>query len=242
MLFISAGLLAQEKAEVKVKIMKDGKMIKDTTYMFDDAKKAEHAVHMMEMVNNGDMHMKMMSDECTQKKMVFISEDGDVKEIKDDGEVQWITSKVSEDGETTEIHKVIKSAGADCGEKVIIEDEDGEVEVIIKKMNDGKEGMKVEKKKIIILDDEDGESMSWTVKENENGKLVAVSEDGEEINMKKVSEEADGKVVKWVSADNDDDVKVIVVKKEIDEDHHNMDVEVTVDKQNKEKVKKKNKE
>ena len=39
----SVSMFAQETTEVTVQIKKDGKMIKDTTYQFDDAAEAEHA-------------------------------------------------------------------------------------------------------------------------------------------------------------------------------------------------------
>jgi len=48
-LALGVFLFAQEKIEVSMKVIKDGKVVKDTTYAFEDSKKAKHAVHAFEM-------------------------------------------------------------------------------------------------------------------------------------------------------------------------------------------------
>jgi len=63
-LILSTGLLAQEKTEVTVKIKKDGKVVTDTTYQFDDMDEAKHALEMMDKDENvyvikGDDDMKV---------------------------------------------------------------------------------------------------------------------------------------------------------------------------------------
>ncbi len=55
-LFLSSGLLAQEKTEVTVKLKKDGKVVTDTTYLFDDMDEARHALEMMDLVSGDDIH------------------------------------------------------------------------------------------------------------------------------------------------------------------------------------------
>ena len=90
-LFLSAGLLAQEQVEVSVKVTKDGKVVKDTTYQFDDASEAKHAMKMMEVMSGDDEHMEYITKKYTSahsgsgeaKTMVFISEDGEKTEIKE---------------------------------------------------------------------------------------------------------------------------------------------------------------
>ena len=57
-LILSTGLLAQEQVDVSIKVKKDGKVIKDTTYQFDDASEAKHAIMMMEVLSGDEEHME----------------------------------------------------------------------------------------------------------------------------------------------------------------------------------------
>ena len=60
-LFIfSLNLNAQEQTEITVQVKKDGKVVKDTTYQFDDDKQAKHAVKMMEVMSGDDEHVMVM--------------------------------------------------------------------------------------------------------------------------------------------------------------------------------------
>lgn len=100
----SAGMSAQETT-VSVKVEKDGKLVKDTTYSFKDADQAEHALMMMDMMGS--------DDEMSGDSLVWISEgehqhDGDVKVIKykidsDDTEGTRVVVVKSGDGETFDI-------------------------------------------------------------------------------------------------------------------------------------------
>lgn len=100
----SAGLSAQETT-VSVKVEKDGKLVKDTTYSFKDADQAQHALMMMDMMGS--------DDEMSGDSLVWISEgehqhDGDVKVIKykidsDDTEGTRVVVVKSGDGETFDI-------------------------------------------------------------------------------------------------------------------------------------------
>ena len=67
-LIFSGGLLAQEQTEVSIKVTKDGKVIQDTTYRFDNASDARDVVKMIEVLNGDD-------EGNHSKTMVFISED-----------------------------------------------------------------------------------------------------------------------------------------------------------------------
>lgn len=119
--------LAQE-TEVTVKVKKDGKVVKDTTYTYDNAEEAEHALKMMELVSGEQDEIH------TKEVMVFIDEDGEKTVIKENGgeEVVWVTDE-------DDVHKehkkvmVIKS-GDESTYEVITDGEEGdEVEVIVVK-------------------------------------------------------------------------------------------------------------
>ena len=55
-----AGIRAQEKTEVSIQVKKDGKVVKDTTYLFDDAKEAKHVRKMVEVMSGMDEDMEDM--------------------------------------------------------------------------------------------------------------------------------------------------------------------------------------
>ena len=115
MLFLSAGLMAQEQVEVSIKVKKDGKVVKDTTYQFEDASKAKHAMRMMEVLSGDDQHMEHVSYNITSthtqgghsKAMVFISEDGEefnITELHSDS-LEWISEGDEPHGEHVIIRK-----------------------------------------------------------------------------------------------------------------------------------------
>jgi hypothetical protein len=87
----SASLVAQEKTEVSIQVKKDGKVVKDTTYQFEDADEAKHVVKMVEVMSGMDADMEKAHYNYTMSHsggkhantMVFISEDGDLTEIKE---------------------------------------------------------------------------------------------------------------------------------------------------------------
>lgn len=209
LLAIGAFLFAQEKTEVSITVVKDGKVVKDTTYAFDDAKKAKHAVHMMDamasgedkmMIHDKDQHVLIKSDKDMKKHkehMVFISEDGEKVELLGDHSenVVW----VSED------------------------DEDGNIKVIVKKIGDedctdGKK--KVMKKEVIMISGEDGEKGDWTIKEIKG-------EDGEVIVIKKKKGE-----------DGEEEIEVEVISKKMKEEQKKMVKKEEIEKKEKQKKEK----
>ncbi len=146
-LFLSSGLLAQEKTEVTVKLKKDGKVVIDTTYLFDDMDEAKHALEMMDLVSGDDIHKEHMHYNVTSahagsgeaKTMVFISEDGETTEITEfngDSNV-WVTTEEgdthgkkvivmkSEDGSTFDIQ--VDEEGDEVNVKVIVITESGDL-------------------------------------------------------------------------------------------------------------------
>lgn len=198
-ILFSAGILAQEKTEVSVVVKKDGKLIKDTTYLFEDASEANHALKMMELLTGEDIHMEHSGENHT-KAMVFISEDGEnteLREYKGDA-LEWT-------------------------------EEEEEKGPIVKK----------KEIRVMVSDDEEG---SWTVIEGDDKLMdrdesvyVIEGDDDMKTEIIKILKEHDGK--------EDSNVKVIVLRKSMDEemdvDHdededqdkekdHEVDVEVKV--------------
>ena len=204
----SLGLVAQE-TKVTIQVKEDGKVVKDTTYSFEDAEEAHHVLKMVEVMTGEGLHeaheeytYTMHSDGDHASKMVFISKDGDktiIKEIDGDSTV-W----VSDDGEVHE-----------HGEHVIVMKKgDGETFDIL--MDSEMEEGHSKKIKVIVTDEGDGD---YTI--------ITDGEEGEHIKeITKVGEDGE-------------EVKVIVVKKKVDSDHdHDEEVEVQVEKKVKKKTKK----
>ena len=167
LLALGAFLFAQEKTEVTVKVTKDGKVVKDTTYTFDDDAEAKHVVHMMDAMASDElniffsdsdehkMHMKKDGDhKMHANKVMFISEDGTRVEKVEGEHTNWVTTTVSEDGKTETI-TIKKMKGDSHGKShVYVTSGDGEdieknVQVIVKELEDGKGGKKTIKKEYI---------------------------------------------------------------------------------------------
>ena len=139
-LFLAAGLMAQEKVEVSVKVTKDGQLVTDTTYQFEDASEAKHAMKMMEVLSGDGKHMEHVtyniSSTHTQgghsRAMVFISEDGEefnITELHSDS-LTWIAEGDEPHGE----HVIIrKSKDGDTFDVFVDEDHEGEKVMVIKK-------------------------------------------------------------------------------------------------------------
>ncbi len=234
-LLLGSILAAQDKAEIKIRIIKDGEVVKDTSYTYDDITKAKHAIHMLDMMASDDIpmekkHMKLMSmDDAGDKKIVFISEDGATHEIHGDG-VKWVSSTACEDGDSAKTY-IVKVKGDpqahgnayffsddDGDEKVIFNEDDGQVELIIKKIKkgDGTEKMEIHKE-IIVIDEADAEKGEWTVKEGDDDKVIVIKKAGEDL--------------KWTSKDGDIDenTEVIIIKKDGSDKDEKMEVEVKID-------------
>ncbi len=119
--FIFSATLSAQETKVTVKVEKDGKVVKDTTYSFDDAKQAKHAMKMMEVMSGDEEHM-MEHHGDHSNSYVIISEDGEKTEIKSmSGDPHVWVSEGEEHGDHVHKKKI----------KVMIsDDEDGEWEVI----------------------------------------------------------------------------------------------------------------
>lgn len=244
-IFLSAGMFGQEKAEVSVKIIKDGKIVTDTTYSYENLEQAEHALKMMELMTSKgehEMHMKHMAmDDAHKKHMKFISENGEVHEFHGD-DMTWVSSSMSEDGDSSKIYKVIVKGDSDSkgnayffsdendmDEKVIVNEEDGRVEVIIKKIPKGEDAESYQvRKKIIILDDDEDNELEWTM-EKDDDKVMIINENGKIIKVIKEIE-SDDEGITWSSkeGDLDEDVEVIIINKKEIEEAEKMQVKVDI--------------
>jgi hypothetical protein len=234
-LFLSAGLLAQEKIEVSVKVTKDGKVVKDTTYQFKDASEAKHAMKMMEVLSGDDEHMEHITYNYTSahsgsgkaKTMVFISEDGEKTEIKEihADSLVWIEEKHG-DGDHVKVMKYkIKEGEEPQGKHVVVMKSDDGKTFDILVDEDFEEGDVVKKKevKVVVSADDDA---TWHV----DGDEIIYDKD-ENVYIIKGDDEVKMKVMKIMEEEGEgEDVKVIVIKKD-EKDHdmdHDMDVDVKV--------------
>jgi len=227
-LFLSTGLLAQEQTEVSILVKKDGKVVKDTTYLFDDAAEAKHAMKMMEVMSGDEPHMEHVTYNYTtahvgsghSKAMVFISEDGEKTEIKEfhGDSLVWVSE---EDGAHAHGKKVIVMKSADGSTFDILLDEDYEGGDVVKK----------KEIKVMVSGDEDG---SWTIVEGDEKMM----DKDENVFIIKGDDEVKVKIMKIMEEEGDgENVKVIVIKEggdvhmDLHEDHdkdHDHDEEVEV--------------
>ena len=155
----SAGLSAQETT-VSVKVKQDGKVLKDTTYSFEDAEQAEHALMVMDIIGSDDEHMmkvhKSMSEAHAghSKTMVFVSEDGKTTEIKEmsGDSLVWV-SEGDHDGEHVKVMKYKMDGDEAHGKKVVvIKSGDGETyDILINE--DGEETDEDENVEVIIIEE-----------------------------------------------------------------------------------------
>jgi len=140
-LFFSAGLMAQQTT-VTVKVEKDGKVVKDTSYTFEDEVQAKHAMKMMDLMSGDDEHMVKVHKEMLEghggqaKTMVFISEDGETTEIKEfsGDSLVWVREGDHE-GENVKVIKYKYKVDED--DDVIVEHEGDHMKVIKIKEGDG---------------------------------------------------------------------------------------------------------
>ena len=144
----SINLYSQEKTEVAIQVKKDGKIVKDTTYQFEDADEAEHAMKMIEILSGDDEEMMEYSytthhnDTGHANTMVFISKDGkktEIKELHGDSLV-WVSEDEDatwqmDDRDRKDVDKdvyVISGDEVKVELKEIMEDHEGEdVKVVV---------------------------------------------------------------------------------------------------------------
>jgi len=212
-IMFSAGLIAQEQTEVTIQVKKDGKVIQDTTYQFDDADEARHAVMMMEVLSGHGEGMEHVTYNYTSthpgsshsKAMVFISEDGETTKIEEfhGDSLVWVNE---EEGDHVKVMKYkMKEGDHPQGEHVIVmKSEDGNTfDVLVDEESDEEENIY-----IIEGDDDMGVEMKKIMKkydgvEGANVKVIVITTDE--------NEDMDHDVE--VDTDQDIDVEVKVIKK-----------------------------
>ena len=192
-LLFTSGLFAQVTTEVTVKVKKDGKVVKDTTYTFEGAAEAEHAAAMIEILGGEDEHVMKYNyttssdNDKHSNTMVFISEDGKKTEIKhmSGDSLVWVSDEGSDDKDVKKKRMKV----------VVTEDtEGGTWETISKEGDDGDENV------YVISGDKDVKVEVEKIIKEENGDDIKV------IVVKKIHEDDDQDVEKDV--DNNVDVKV----------------------------------
>jgi len=171
----SASLMAQEKTEVSIQVKRDGKVLRDTTYQFDDSDEAEHVLKLVEVMSGLDVDMDQghynynytMSHSGGEhaNAMVFISKDGEKTEIKEihGDSLVWISEgdepgkkrvKVVVSGDEKGNWTAVSADEKDLdeNEKVYYISEDDDVKVKVRKIieEDG-EGENV---KVIVIEKE----------------------------------------------------------------------------------------
>ena len=188
---------------MSIKVTKDGKMVKDTTYQFDDAAEAKNAMKMMELMSGEELHKEHVHYNYTtahtgsghSKTMVFISEDGETTEITEfsGDSLVWVSE---EDGAHAHGKKVIVMKSEDGNTFDILIDEDMEGGDVVKK----------KKVKVVVSSDEDG---NWTVVEGDEKMM----DKDENVFIMKGDDEVKVKVMKLIEEEGDgENVKVIVIK------------------------------
>jgi len=253
-LFLSSGLLAQE-IEMSVKVKKDGKVVKDTTYVFEDASEAKHAMKMMEVISGDDKHMEHVSYDYTMshagsghsKAMVFISEDGKetkITELHADSLV-WVSEEEG-DGEHVKVmkYRIEKGDGPHGKHVVVMKSDDGNTFDIL--VDEDGDVVKKKEIKVVVSGDEEG---NWTVVEGDEMMMnkdenvfIMKGDDEVKVNvMKIIEEEGDGENVKVIIIKEGGDVHMDLHEEhDVDFDHdkdgdHDEDVEVKVVKKKKKK-------
>lgn len=238
-MIFSVSLVAQETTEVTVQVKKDGKVVKDTTYQFEDDEGAKHAVKMMEVLSGDDEHMMTYSysmkhkDGDEARSMVFISEDGKKVGIKefDADSLVWVSE--GEEGNVKVIKKKLGEGEHIHGEHVIVMKKgDGETfDILVDKDIDTGDG----EHKVVKVTVTEGEKGSWHVDSEElkdiDKDVYFISEDDDvKMEVKKIVEEHDG-----------DEVEIVVIKKKSDKegDEEKEGKEITKEVKVEKKVKKK---
>jgi len=165
---LAAGLMAQDKTEVTIQVKKDGKVIKDTTYQFNDADDAIQVMKMLGVMlgDEGDIahnYTATMSEDIQPGKMVFVSRDGEktvVKEIHGDS-LAWVTE--GEPGDDVKVLRYrVKGDDESQGEHVIVmKSEDGKTfDILLDEDVDNGDANLEKKVTVVVSGDEDGE---WKV-------------------------------------------------------------------------------
>lgn len=185
--FLASVTFAQEATEVTVQVKKDGKVVKDTTYRFEDDTDAKNAVKMFDMLSGEKTEIK----EMTGDSLVWISE-GEGGE----GPVKIMKYRVEKGDDSGEDHVVVVTSG-----------EGGSFDILLDEELEGEPGAEKKRVKVIISEDEDGVThiSNEEIIEREE-EVYVISGDETEKELKEIME-------KMKNEDEGEDVKVIVIRK-----------------------------
>lgn len=206
---------AQEQTEVTIQVKKDGKVVKDTTYQFEDEADAKHAVKMFEMISDEGIHEMEFNYTMAHEggehanTMVFVSKDGEKTEIKEihGDSLVWISEEDLE-GEPVKVMKYkVKKGDVEDGEHVVVvsSSEGGTYDILI---DEDMEGAPVKEKRMKVVVRE-GEGGMMHISEEE---LVESDEEVYVIKGDDVKKELK-EIMEKVEDSDSDQVKVIVIKK-----------------------------
>jgi len=213
--FMAQSLFAQEQTEVTVQVKKDGKVVKDTTYLFEDDTDAKHAVKMFEMISSeGEQEMEYTytmahTGEANTKTMVFVSRDGEKTEIKEvhGDSLVWISEDEQEEGQTKVMRYKVEKEGED-GEHVVVvtSSEGGTYDILIDEELEGAPVKKEKRVKVVVKEDENG-LMQISEEEmiDSDEEVYVIKGDDVEKELKEI--------MKQVEDADTEQVKVIVIKK-----------------------------
>ena len=157
--FVGGAMHAQDQTEVTIQVKKDGKVIQDTTYQFEDETDAKHAVKMFEMIGSEGAHEMEFNYTMAHEggehanTMVFVSKDGEKTEIKEihGDSLVWISEEDLE-GEPVKVMKYKVKKGDDVKKELkeimekVEESDSDQVKVIVIKKGEKPEKEKINKK------------------------------------------------------------------------------------------------
>jgi hypothetical protein len=207
---------AQDQTEVTIQVKKDGKVVKDTTYQFEDETAAKQAVKMFELAGSEGAHEMEFNYTMAHEggehanTMVFVSKDGEKTEIKEihGDSLVWISEEDLE-GEPVKVIKYkVKKGEEDDGEHVVVvsSSEGGTFDILI---DEELEGAPVKKEKRVKVVVQEGEGGMMHISEEE---LVESDEEVYVIQGDDVKKELK-EIMEKVEDSESDQVKVIVIKK-----------------------------
>jgi hypothetical protein len=215
--FIATVLQAQDQTEVTIRVKKDGKVVKDTTYQFENETDAKDAVEIFEVLSGEGPHKTGFNYTVAHnggedaKTMVFVSKDGEKTEIKEihGDSLIWI-AKEGDEGEPVKVIKYkVKKGDEGGGEHVVVitSADGGTYDILLDEDTEGNQVKKEKRVKVIVEESEGGSMHISEEKMIENDdEVYVIKGDNAEKELKEVIEN--------MESSDDDNVKVIIIKKD----------------------------
>ena len=214
---IATVLQAQDQTEVTIRVKKDGKVVKDTTYQFESETDAKNAVEMFEVLSGEEPHESGFNYTVAHtggehgKAMVFVSKDGEKTEIREihGDSLIWIAEDKDE-GEPVKVIKYkVKKDDGDGDEHVVVvtSSEGGTYDILLDEDLEGDQ-VKKEKRVKVIVEESDGELKHISEEKiiESDDEVYVIKGDNAEKELKEVIEN--------MESSDSDNVKVIIIKKD----------------------------